>query len=105
MFTEIVACVAVGAALVVLGLLSWKKQKLSFLHDYHYKNVKEEDLPAYARQMGIGQTLVGAGLCLTGLLKLFTKSSVAWAPFIASTILGFVVMHKAQKKYNGSWFS
>ena len=39
---------------VVLGALLWKEQMLSLLHEYHYKNVKKEDIPAYTRQMGIG---------------------------------------------------
>ena len=104
MFTEVFTCVAVGAVLVVLGLLTWKKQKVSFLHSYHYKNVKEEDIPAYTRQMGVAQILVGAGLCLSGVLRLFVKSLVFWAPFVVGAAIGLFLMHKAQMKYNGSWF-
>ena len=105
MFTETVSILAVGAVLAVLGLLTWKKQRLSFLHSYHYKNVKEEDLPAYSRQMGVGQIVVGLGLCLTGVLRLFTKSFASWSGLIAGLVIGFGIMHKAQRKYNGSWFS
>lgn len=104
MLTEILACIAVGAVLIVLGLETWKKQKVSFLHSYHYKNVKEEELPAYTRQMGVGQLLVGSGLCMTGLLRLLKDSMLSWLPFIVSAAVGFVIMHKAQKKYNGGWF-
>lgn len=104
MFTDVISYIAVGAVLAVLGLLTWKKQKVSFLHRYHYKNVKEEDIPAYTRQMGVGQILVGAGLCLTGVLRLFVKSPVFWAPFAVGGVIGLFIMHKAQMKYNGSWF-
>jgi hypothetical protein len=86
-------------------LLTWKKQKVSILHSYHYKNVKEEDLPAYSRQMGIGQIVVGTGLCLAGILRLLTKSFLSWSALIAGLVLGFGILHKAQMKYNGSWFS
>ena len=54
---------------VVLGLLIWKKEKVSLIHDYHYKNVQEADIPAYARLMGIGIILIGVGICIAGILN------------------------------------
>ena len=92
---------AVGALCIVLGALLWKKRKVSLLHDYHYKNVKEEDVPAYTRQMGIGLILIGAGIVVTGLLTLF-ESALWWIPFLAGFVLGLAVIYAAQKKYNGS---
>ena len=105
MFVEILTYLAVGGVLITLGLLVWKKQMVKVLHDYHYKNVKEEDLPAYTRQMGIGQTIIGIGLCVTGLLRIFTDKAVAWSGLIAGLVIGVAVLHKAQMKYNGGWFS
>ena len=95
---------AVGLLCIVLGYLLWKKQKVSILHDYHYKNVKEEDIPAYARLMGIGLTLIGAGICLTGVLELL-YSPFWWIALVAGFVLGLIVINKAQKKYNGTWIS
>ena len=95
---------AVGLLCVVLGLVIWLKRKVSLVHAYHYKNVKKEDLPAYARLLGIGQILMGIGICVTGLLNLL-KSSFWWIPMAVGFVAGFIVMSKAQKKYNGSWFS
>ena len=95
---------AVGLLCVVLGLVIWIKRKVSLVHSYHYKNVKKEDLPAYARLLGIGQILLGIGICVTGLLNLF-KTALWWVPMTVGFIAGFIVMNKAQKKYNGSWFS
>ena len=96
---------AVGLILIVLGVQTWKNRKATFLHDYHYKNVKEEDLPAYTRAMGIGQIIAGAGLCVTGLVRRFTEGWISWLPLIAALVAGFIVMHGAQKRYNGGWFS
>ena len=42
----VVVDIAVGLVCIVLGFLIWKREKINFLHDYHYKNVKEEDIPA-----------------------------------------------------------
>jgi len=64
----IILFVAVGLLLIALGLVIWKKQKITLLHDYHCKNVKLEDIPTYTRSMGIGLIVMGIGLCLTGIL-------------------------------------
>ena len=104
MIFGVIVELAVGLLCVVLGLVIWIKKKVSLVHTYHYKNVKQEDLPAYARLLGIGQILMGIGICVTGLLNLL-KSALWWIPMAAGFVAGFIVMNKAQKKYNGSWFS
>ena len=104
MIVEVLTYVGVGALLVVFGLLTWKKQMVSLLHSYHYKNVKQTDIPAYAKQMGVGQIVIGAGLCLCGLLRALTKTAVAWGALIAGLAAGLLLFHRAQMKYNGSWF-
>ena len=93
--------VAVGSICVILGVLLWKKQMVSLLHDYHYRHVKKEDIPAYTRQMGTGLMITGAGIIITGLLDL-AGSSFWWIPLSAGFVLGLAVMYRAQKKYNGS---
>jgi len=95
---------AVGLLLIALGVLIWKKQKVSLLHEYHYKNVKQEEMPAYARLMGIGLIVMGTGICITGLLSML-KSALWWVPLLGGIVAGLIVMNHAQKKYNGSWFS
>jgi len=104
MIVEILTYVGVGALLIVFGLLTWKKQMVTLLHSYHYKNVKQADIPAYAKQMGLGQLVIGAGLCLSGLLRLVVKGFLYWLPFVLGLAAGLLIFHKAQMKYNGSWF-
>ena len=101
MFIGIVTEMTVSAICIVMGLLIWKKQKISLLHDYHYRNVKKEDIPAYARQIGIGLIITGAGIFFTGLLD-FAGSSFWWVAMMTGFILGLAIIYKAQKKYNGS---
>ncbi len=101
----IILFVAVGLLLIALGLVIWKKQKITLLHDYHCKNVKLEDIPAYTRSMGIGLIVMGIGLCLTGILQILPDRIFTWIPLAANTAAGLFIMHKAQMKYNGSWFS
>ena len=95
---------AVGLVCIIIGLLIWLKKKISLVHDYHYKNVKKEDIPAYTRLLGHGLLFIGTGICVTGLLNLL-KSTLWWVPMLIGFVAGFIAMNKAQKKYNGSWFS
>lgn len=95
---------AVGSVCIILGFLIWKKQKLSLLHDYHYQNVKKEDIPAYTGQMGAGMIVLGAGIAAAGIFEL-ASSSFWWIPLSAGIVIGLIVMYRAQKKYNGSFFS
>ncbi len=95
---------SVGILLTGLGLSIWKKQNASLLHDYHFKNVREEDIPGYTRMMGQGLIVMGAGVCLCGLLDML-QSSFWWVPLLVGFVTGFLMMNRAQKKYNGSWFS
>ena len=104
MIVGVITELAVGLLCIVLGLVIWKKQKVSLVHEYHYKNVKKDDIPAYTRLLGIGLILIGIGICGTGLLNLF-ESSFWWIPMLIGFAAGIIVMNKAQKKYNGSWFS
>ena len=103
MIFGVVTELAVGLLCVGIGLLIWIKRKASLLHEYHYKNVKEAEMPAYTRHIGIGLIVIGGGICLTGALNL-AKSSLWWLPMLVGFIAGILVMNRAQKKYNGSWF-
>ena len=104
MIIGVIVDFAVGLLCIILGLMLWKKQKISLIHSYHYKNVKKEDVPAYTRLMGIGLILIGGGICITGVLNLL-YSSLWWVPLLVGFVMGFIIMNKSQKKYNGSWFS
>ena len=104
MIIGVIVDFAVGLLCIILGLMLWKKQKISLIHSYHYKNVKKEDVPAYTRLMGIGLILIGVGICITGVLNLL-YSSLWWVPLLVGFVMGFIIMNKSQNKYNGSWFS
>ncbi len=95
---------AIGMLCVVLGGLIWKKQKITYLHEYHYKNVKKTDIPAYTRLIGIGLIVIGVGIYITGFFNL-AESSFWWIPILIGFSAGLLTMHVAQKKYNGGWFS
>ena len=92
---------AVAVLCIVMGLLIWLKKKVSLLHSYHYKHVKEEDIPAYSRLIGIGLLIIGVGIAVTGVLNLL-YSPLWWLGVLVGFVIGLTVMYVAQKKYNGS---
>ena len=106
MVALIVACsieIAIGALCIVLGLLVWLKKMVKILHSYHYKKVKEEDIPAYTRLVGISLILVGVGIAVTGVLDLF-NIALWWVSLVVGIVAGMTLLIVAQKKYNGSIF-
>ena len=94
----------VGALCVVLGLIIWKKQKINRVHDYQYRNVKDADKPAYCRQMGISLIFIGVTIALDGVSNLFEWETFGYLSLAIGIVAGLVIMHKAQKRYNGGWF-
>ena len=104
MSKETIAFAVIGIVLIVLGVITWKKQTTAFLHSYHYKNVKEEDLPEYTRQMGIGQIIIGIAFCLAALFRLLSQMTVSWVVFVAGLVIGAIFIFKAQSNHNGSLF-
>ena len=105
MIAEFIIFMAIGILCIVLGLILWRKQKISLVHDYHYRKVKKDDIPAYTRLIGIGLLLIGGGCCLSGIINIVFRTEAGWIAFAAGFVSGIILMHKAQKTFNGSWFS
>ena len=99
----IIVFTLIGILLIILGMLLWKKQRISLIHDYHYRHIKPSDVPAYTRLMGIALLLMGAGCCISGIIMLFAPEYACIA-MVFGLFAGLLVMNKAQKTYNGSWF-
>ena len=104
MSKETIAFAVIGIVLIVLGIITWKKQTTAFLHSYHYKNVKEEVLPVYTKQMGIGQIIIGIAFCLAALFRLLSQMTVSWVVLVAGLAAGLAFILKAQSNHNGSLF-
>ncbi len=80
------------------------KQRISLIHDYHWKNVKDQDIKPYTSFMGIGQYAIAIGCLTSGVLGLFFSTIIIILPVFLGIIIGFIIMYKAQKKYNSGMF-
>ena len=92
-----IICIVIGLICLIFGYLIWKKQKLSLIHEYHWKNVKKEDIPAYARRVGLGLIILGCGILITGIALLFSDAAIVWAPLCVGAIIGIVMLISSEK--------
>ena len=90
----------VGLLCVALGLLIWKKQRITLLHEYHYRNVSEADRPAFCKLTGWGILCIGAGILICAAVFALTESLWSFLGFGGGFILGQVLLLQAGRKYN-----
>ena len=90
----------VGLLCAVLGWLIWKKQKIALFHDYHYKNVSEEDKKAFCAVAGKGIFSIGTGLLITALLLPLTNSAWCFLIMAIGFGVGIGLLIYAGGKYN-----
>jgi dipeptide/tripeptide permease len=88
-----------GILLIVIGLLVWKKEKVSLLHSYQYEKVSEEDKKAFCSLTGKGILLLGAGLLVCGAGLIFENLAVTLLGIAAGFVLGMALVISAGK-YN-----
>ncbi|WP_242996520.1 DUF3784 domain-containing protein [Coprococcus sp. AF21-14LB] len=101
---ELIFMSLIGILCLYLGWEIWKKEKITLIHDYHHKRVKDIDKKAYTGQMGKGMLIIGAGVMLTGIVDFITTSLFGWCFFVIGFSIGLVMMTHAQIKYNHGIF-
>lgn len=87
-FTLLIGIVCVG-----IGIVNFRGN-VSTLHAYHRKRVSEEDMPAFARLIGIGTIVIGAAMILMSALSFMAEKLQQNAYNVAGIvilIIGFVV--------------
>ena len=89
----------VGLALIVIGYLVWKKEKISLLHDYHYEKVTEENKKAFCTLSGLGLLVMGVGLVVAAIVLGVTDSLWSFLAVGVGSMVGFSLLISAGK-YN-----
>ncbi|MBO5078782.1 MAG: hypothetical protein J6B67_03755 [Oscillospiraceae bacterium] len=82
---------------------------LYLIHDYHQKNVKEDEKTAYGKALSKGMFGMAASMIVSGVVALFGESKSFMIASLVVLFLGFAisiaVLLRVQKKYNGGVFS
>ena len=84
----------IGILMIIFGILIWKKQKISLLHSYHYKNVKKENISAYCKNMGIANVLIGLSIIFMGIFTYFEYETIAYIFFTLGFIVSIYIIQK-----------
>ena len=86
-----VLLLVLGVFITGIGLVNMMGN-ISTIHSYNRKNVKEEDVPAYGKTVGLGTVIIGLSLIL----------AFIWEGFKAEIglILGLGFILYGQIKYN-----
>ena len=87
MLFGMIVFLGVGALSLALGALIWKKQRIELVNEYHTRDVKKEDVPAYTRQIGLALIVIGAGCVLTGAIALGLEKPVGWIALPSSNLM------------------
>ena len=98
----IIGIVLMGTGLVFiwLGLAIRKKQRINLMIRYHMDKVSEKNKQAYCRLCGIGLTVIGAGLILSGICMIFVQSLPTLIPMAAGLVSGTALLITAIARYN-----
>ena len=101
MLIGLIVFLGVGILFFVLGWLLWKKQRIDLVNAWHTRNVKQEDVPAYTKLMGLSLIAIGASCAVTGIVACILEETLGWLALPAGFVAGFALIWKAQRKYNG----
>ncbi len=92
----------IGIVFIVVGIMLWKKEKITLLHDYHYNKVSEKDKKAFCKLSGIGIASVGIGIVATAVIIGITDSPLSFIAFAVGFAVGIAFEIYAGIKYNSN---
>ena len=101
MLIGLIVLLGVAILFFSFGWLLRKKQRIDLVNAWHTRNVKKEDVPAYTRLMGLSLIAIGAGCIVTGVVACVFEENLGWLALPVGFVVGFVLIWKAQKKFNG----
>jgi uncharacterized membrane protein HdeD (DUF308 family) len=83
---------ALGVALIIVGLIIWIKRNASLTLDYNWKKVKEEDIKNFTMTYGITYSLMGIFMILVAISRTTFEGRYSGVVFILYFIAYIVFM-------------
>lgn len=99
---ECILFIGTGLFFILIGYAIGIKGRISLLHSYHYRHVKDEDKKAYTKVQGSGLGLIGLGFVGAAILRYVTTYKFALYGLTIGFIVGLIICVYGQYKYNGS---
>ena len=101
MLIGLVVFLGVGILFLALGAVLWKKQRIDLVNAWHTRHVKKEDVAAYTKLIGLSLIAIGVGCIVAGVVACIFEENLGWIALPLGFIVGFALIWKAQRKYNG----
>lgn len=101
---ETVIMLFVGIMLLVMGYFIGVKQKINLVHSYHYKNVAEEDKPAFCKKIGLGNAIIGGAVLSIPMLRPFLGVNASLAIAGIAAVASMVLVISTIIRYNRTLF-
>lgn len=92
---------------ILLGFIGFRisQGNINLIHAYHRKNVRKEDEHAYGKAIANGLYVIAASILLSIIIDYIIGDIFAIVLLFLGIIVAVYILHKAQIKYNGKWFS
>jgi len=100
---EFITQMIIGLVLMVVGIFNMKG-KLSLLHSYHRKGIKEEDIKPFGKRVGIGSIIIGITIILAGLFTIFNYANISNVILSIGLVTGCIIIFSALFNYNKGIF-
>ena len=100
---EFIIQIIIGIVLIVVGIFNIKG-KISLLHSYHRKRVKEEDVIPFGKKVGIGSIIIGISIIIAGVFTVLNYARISNVILGIGLIIGCILIFYAMLKYNKGIF-
>ena len=94
----IVLCL-LGVFFTITGIITYRGN-IMYIHWYNRWKVSKEDIPAFAKVMGIGIMIMGICIALTAILQMFFEREVFWWITVIGVVAGLICLIYGLMKYN-----
>ena len=101
--SEYMGLILIGIICMIIGIYNYRGH-IHSLHSYHYKNVKEEDLPVFSKMIGVGMIIIAISAMISGLLNMMHVESYDRIVLIVGAVVGLLIQFWAMIKYNRGIF-
>lgn len=90
---------------MIIFAYSISKGNIKLIHQYHVKNVREEERNDYLQLFSKGLYIIGFGCLISAIFFIFENTKLMTLSIFLGLIFGIFIIGKAQKRYNGGWFA
>lgn len=92
-----------GILILIIGIINMTGN-ISSIHSYHRKRIKKEDYKKYGKLVGLGTSIIGLSVTLTGILQIIFYIQNFSCIIVTGLVIGFILFVYAQIKYNKGIF-